>query len=79
VLLLHTPDLAAVRGQREVAVTQPGLIQVGGDRIRGDRARLLLAVGDVRLGDIETLIVVVREHDRVAARRPSPGAGWLHG
>ncbi len=75
VQFLDAPDLALVRGEGEVGEahrTRTGA-DVGLDRIRGQRVWLLLARGGLRPGHVQPLVGVVREHDRVAARRTATG------
>src|ERR1017187_8001778 len=79
--LLDTPDLSAVRGQREVGVTQRS-VPVMPRRLRGERARVgvhqgrlafapagALLLDLVLRNDVESLVSVVRKDNRSATGR----------
>ena len=82
--LVDAPDLRAVGGEHEVGVAQrgssvgSGACRAGGrGRVGRERTRCLLPVGHLRPGDVQALIGVVGEDDRMAARHPAAAGGGL--
>ena len=75
---LDAPHFAAVGGEHEVSKTQPGRLQPGpADRGRIGRQRArrgrLLGLRRLHAGQVEPLVRVVREDNRITARRPAAG------